>query len=396
MGAEKEAMRTQVLIIGGGPSGALLSHILSVHGIENVVLERQTKAYVLARIRAGVLEPGTVDLLREYGLATRLDREGHVHNGIRIEWPGYASFVIDGARFTGRKLVAYGQNYITEDLYAALDAAGHGIVEQAESVSLHNLSSGKPSVTYEKEGRLYRIDCDFIAGCDGFHGVSRRAVRASDLKTFEKVYPFGWLGILSETPPLSDIIYAYHERGFALASQRGPTLSRYYIQCPASDRPEDWPDDRFWAELKARFPQSIAAQIKIGHAVEKSIAPLRSFVCEPMQYGPLYLVGDAAHIVPPTGAKGLNLAISDVYYLSRALCSYYASNSSSLLSEYSATALKRVWGAVRLSWWLTTLLHVFPNEDSFQSKIRNSEYDYLTRSERAQAALAEQFVGLPL
>jgi len=388
-------MRTQVAIIGGGPSGLLLAHILDLRGISSIVLERKTKAYVLERIRAGVLEAGTVALLREHGLGARMDRDGHVHDGIRIQWPGYDTFLIDGPRYTGRSMMAYGQTQITEDLYEAREAAGGQLVEEAENVALHDLKSGAPYVIYEKDGRTHRIDCDFIAGCDGFHGVSRESIPASARKNFEKVYPFGWLGIMSETAPLPDIMYAYHERGFALASQRGPALSRYYVQCPASDKPEDWSDDRFWSELKARFPSEIAAQIITGPSIEKSIAPLRSFVCEPMQYGNLFLAGDAAHIVPPTGAKGLNLAVSDVFYLSRALGAYYEQKSSELLAEYSQTALKRVWGAVRLSWWLTTLLHVFPGEDPFQNKLRANEFEYLTKSEHAQATLAEQFVGLP-
>lgn len=389
-------MRTQVAIVGGGPSGLLLSHILALNGIDSIVLERKSKAYVLGRIRAGVLEAGTVDLLRQYGLGDRLDREGHVHNGIRIEWPGHTPFLIDGYRFTGKTMMAYGQTQITEDLYAVREKAAGQIVEEAESVTLHDLKSPRPYVTYVKDGKVQRLDCDFIAGCDGFHGVSRQTIPAEVRSAYERVYPFGWLGILSETPPLSDIVYAYHERGFALASQRGPKLSRYYVQCPVTDSPEDWTDDRFWRELKARFPVDIAHQIVTGPSIEKSIAPLRSFVSEPMQYGALYLAGDAAHIVPPTGAKGLNLAVSDVFYLSRALCAFYTDHRSDLLESYSDTALMRVWSAVRLSWWLTTLLHVFPGEDSFAAKIRRNEFDYLTRSEHAQATLAEQFVGLPL
>jgi p-hydroxybenzoate 3-monooxygenase len=388
-------LRTQVAIIGGGPSGLLLSHILDLNGIGSIVLERKSKAYVLERIRAGVLEAGTVELLRQYGLGARMDREGHVHDGIRIKWPGYDTFLIDGHRFTGKTMMAYGQTQITEDLYSAREAAGGHIVEEAEDVALHDLKSGRPYVTYLKEGKTQRVDCDFIAGCDGFHGVSRQSIPADARRAYERVYPFGWLGIMSETPPLDDIIYAYSERGFALASQRGPKLSRYYVQCPTTDSPEDWADERFWHELKARFPADTAAQIVTGPTIEKSIAPLRSFVSEPMQYGALYLAGDAAHIVPPTGAKGLNLAVSDVFYLSRALCAFYADRRSDLLESYSETALRRVWNAVRLSWWLTTLLHVFPGEDPFPAKLRCNEFDYLTRSEHAQATLAEQFVGLP-
>jgi p-hydroxybenzoate 3-monooxygenase len=388
-------LRTQVAIIGGGPSGLLLSHILDLNGIDSIVIERKSKAYVLERIRAGVLEAGTVELLRQCGLGARMDREGHVHDGVRIQWPGYDTFLIDGRRFTGKTMMAYGQTQITEDLFAAREKAAGQIVEEAEGVALHDLTSARPYVTYVTAGQAHRVDCDFIAGCDGFHGVSRQSIPAEARRSYERVYPFGWLGIMSETPPLHDIIYAYSERGFALASQRGPMLSRYYVQCPTTDSAEDWPDERFWRELKARFPDEIASRIVTGPSIEKSIAPLRSFVSEPMQYGALYLAGDAAHIVPPTGAKGLNLAVSDVVFLSRALCAFYADRRPDLLEAYSETALRRIWNAVRLSWWLTTLLHVFPGEDSFQAKIRYNEFDYLTRSEHAQATLAEQFVGLP-
>jgi len=363
-------LRTQVAIIGGGPAGLLLSHILDLNGIGSVVFERKSKAHVLERTRAGVLEAGTAELLRQCGLGVRMDREGHIHDGIRIEWPGYDTFLIDGRRFTGKTLMAYGQTQITEDLYAAREAAGGQIVEEADGVTLHDLSSAHPYVTYANASKEHRVDCDFIAGCDGFHGVSRQSIPAEVRRTYERAYPFGWLGIMSETPPLNDIIYGYSMRGFALASQRGPNLSRYYVQCPATDSPEDWPDDRFWCELKARFPADLASKIITGPSIEKSVAPLRSFVSEPMQYGRLYLAGDAAHIVPPIGAKGLNLAVSDVFYLSRALCGFYADGRSDLLECYSATALKRVWSAVRLSWWLTSLLHVFPGEDSFLANIR--------------------------
>ena len=388
-------MRTNVAIIGSGPSGLLLSHILHLNGIGSVVLERQSKARVLSRIRAGVLEYGTTDLLRRVGLGKRMDREGHVHDGIRVVWPGFEPFMIDTEKFTGRPMMAYGQTAITEDLYAAREAADGQIVEEAANVALHDLTGDSPHVTYEKDGQTHRIDCDFVAGCDGFHGISRRSIPDDVLSTYEKVYPFGWLGIMSETPPLPDIFYAYHDRGFALASQRSPRLSRYYVQCPVTDRVEDWSDDRFWTELKARFPRDMADQIVTGPSIEKSIAPLRSFVSEPMRYGRLFLAGDAAHIVPPTGAKGLNLAVSDVFYLSRGLIDHYRTGSDGYLDSYSDTALDRVWSAVRLSWWLTTLLHVFPEEEPFQKKIRLNDYAYLTRSEHAQATLAEQFVGLP-
>lgn len=389
-------MRTQVAIIGGGPAGLMLSHILAAHSISSIVIERRTRSHVLKRIRAGILEAGTVQMLREYGLGVGLDRDGTPHDGVLIEWPGHAATLIDGPRYAGKTMTVYGQTQITEDLYAARTAAGQILIEEAEDVSLQGLTSGAPWVTYHKNGALERIDCDFVAGCDGFHGVSRISIPDSERTEFERVYPFGWLGVLANVPPLEHVIYASSERGFALASQRGPTLSRYYIQVPLTDGVDDWSDDRFWSELSLRFPEHWARKIVTGPSIEKSIAPLRSFVAEPMQYGRLFLAGDAAHIVPPTGAKGLNLAFSDVHYLSRALATFYRDGEESLLQSYSNTALRRVWGAVRLSWWLTTLLHVFPDETRFDRRIRENEYAHLASSEAAQANLAQQFVGLPL
>jgi p-hydroxybenzoate 3-monooxygenase len=389
-------VRTQVAIIGGGPSGLMLSHILAAHSVSSVVIERRTRRHVLARIRAGVLESGTVRLLREYGLSAGLDRRGTPHDGVLIEWPGHPATLIDGPRYAGKSMMVYGQTLITEDLYAARTAAGQTIIEEAEGVALHGLTSRAPFVTYEKIGQRHRIDCDFIAGCDGFHGVSRVSIPAAQRTEYERVYPFGWLGVLAKVPPLAHVIYAYSERGFALASQRGPELSRYYVQVPLSDRTADWSDEQFWSELRLRFPTHWANKIVTGRAIEKSIAPLRSFVTEPMQYGRLFLAGDAAHIVPPTGAKGLNLAFSDVHYLSRALATFYRNGEESLLESYSNTALRRVWGAIRLSWWLTTLLHVFPDETKFDRKVRENEYVHLASSEAALANLAQQFVGLPL
>jgi p-hydroxybenzoate 3-monooxygenase len=388
-------MRTQVAIIGAGPAGLLLSHILHRSGIDSIVLERQTRAHVLERIRAGVLEAGTIALLREVGLGERMDREGHPHDGSWIAWEGRPRFLIDTRKYTGKPMMAYGQTAITEDLFAARDAAGGKIVDEAADVRLHELTSSKPYVTYEKGGDQVRIDCDYVAGCDGYHGVSRPSIPADTIKTYDKGYPFGWLGIMSETPPYPDICYCYHSRGFALASQRSPMLSRYYIQCDLDDKIDDWPDDRFWAEFLARCPPDMAGSIVTGPSIEKSIAPLRSFVAEPMRYGRLFLAGDAAHIVPPTGAKGLNLAVSDVFYLSRALIEAYRKGNAAYLDAYSDTALRRVWGAARMSWWLTMLLHRFPNETPFEEQMRLNQFDYLHASEHAAATLAEQYVGLP-
>jgi p-hydroxybenzoate 3-monooxygenase len=389
-------MRTQVAIIGGGPAGMLLSHILDRNGIDSIVLERQTRAHVLQRIRAGVLENGSVNLLREVGLGERMDRDGHPHHGSAIAWEGRERFFIDTKKFTGKIMMTYGQTALTEDLYAARDAAGGKAIDQAGNAQLHDLTSNRPYVTYEKDGATHRVDCDFIAGCDGFHGVSRTAIPPTLIKTYEKGYPFGWLGIMSETPPFPEMVYCHHSRGFALASMRNPMLSRYYIQCDLDETVENWPDERFWQEFKARVPKDMAEAIVTGPSIEKSIAPLRSFVSEPMRYGSLFLAGDAAHIVPPTGAKGLNLAISDVYYLSRALIEFYRGGKTNHLDSYSDTALHRVWGAARMSWWMTMLLHRFPEEPPFEKQMRLNQFDYLCSSESAQASLAEQYAGLPL
>jgi p-hydroxybenzoate 3-monooxygenase len=388
-------MRTQVAIIGGGPAGLLLSHLLAQHGIDSIVLERQSRSHVLRRIRAGVLEAGTIELLRAVGLGERMDREGRVHDGTMIAWPGRPRFLIDTRKHTGRPMMAYGQTAITEDLYAAREAAGRQVIDEAANVQPHELTSDRPYVTFEKGGSSHRVDCDYVAGCDGFHGVSRQTIPNHVLRTFEKGYPFGWLGIMSETPPFPDIVYCYHPRGFALASMRGPMLSRYYIQCDLDTRIEDWPDTRFWEEFKARIPKDMADAIVTGPSTEKSIAPLRSFVAEPMRYGRLFLAGDAAHIVPPTGAKGLNLAVSDVFYLSRALAEAYKRGNMRNLDGYSDMALRRVWNAVRLSWWLTNLLHRFPDESPFDQRMKENQFDYLVSSVHAQASLAEQYVGLP-
>ncbi|HEX9466515.1 MAG TPA: 4-hydroxybenzoate 3-monooxygenase [Alphaproteobacteria bacterium] len=388
-------MRTQVAIIGGGPAGLLLSHMLDREGIDSIVLERQSRAYVLRRIRAGVLEAGTVELLRAVGLGERMDREGRIHDGSVIAWSGRGRLLIDTRKHTGKPMMAYGQTAITEDLYAARDAAGGQIIDEAADVQIHESTSERPYVTFVKAGRAERIDCDYVAGCDGSHGISRQAIPPSVLRTFEKGYPFGWLGIMSETPPYPDICYCYHPRGFALASQRSPKLSRYYIQCDLSTTIAEWPDDRFWAEFKARCPKDMADQIVTGPSIEKSIAPLRSFVAEPLRYGRLFLAGDAGHIVPPTGAKGLNLAVSDVFYLWRGLVESFKRGNARYLDSYSDMALRRVWSATRLSWWLTNLLHRFPDDTPFDERMKENQLDYLAASAPGLASLAEQYVGLP-
>jgi len=388
-------MRTQVAIIGGGPAGLLLSHILDRNGIDSVVLERQTRQHVLRRVRAGVLEAGTCELLRAVGLGERMDREGHPHDGAAIAWEGRKCFFLDTKKYTGKRMMVYGQTAITEDLYTARDTAGGQIIDEAGDVQLHDLTSSRPNVTYDKGGKTFQIDCDYIVGCDGYHGISRRSIPTSRQRTFEKTYPFGWLGIMSETPPLGGFTYCCHSRGFALASMRNSMLSRYYIQCDLTDRLEEWPDARIWQELKARCPKEMAEAIVTGPSTEKSIVPLRSFIAEPMRYGRLFLAGDAAHIVPPTGAKGLNLAVSDVFYLSRAFIEAYRSRKIHYLDCYSDMALRRVWRAARLSWRLTVLLHRFPDETPFEQRMRQDEFDYLTTAEGAQASLAEQYVGLP-
>ncbi|MBD3764492.1 MAG: 4-hydroxybenzoate 3-monooxygenase [Rhodobacterales bacterium] len=388
-------MRTQVAIIGGGPAGLLLSQLLNLAGVETVVIERKSRDYVLSRIRAGVLEWGTVELLRQARAGDRMDREGILHGGCLMS-DGDRVFRIDFHQGAGRPVMVYGQTEVTRDLYAAQDALGATILHECEDVALHDLDGEAPFVTLTRHGQPLRVDCAYVAGCDGFHGVSRPAIPASVRREFEKVYPFGWLGVLSATPPVSDeLIYARHDRGFALASMRSPVLSRYYIQVPLTDRVEDWPDDRFWAELKRRLPADVAARLVTGPAIEKSIAPLRSFVCEPMRWGRLFLCGDAAHIVPPTGAKGLNLAASDVHYLSRALIAACTRGDLAGIDRYSAEALARVWKAMRFSWQLTMLLHRFPDHSPYERGMQEAELDWLRNSPIARAALAENYTGLP-
>ena len=376
-----------------------MSESLHRQGIESIVLERSSREHVLSRIRAGVLESTTVDVLRDNGLAERMDREGHAHDGMRIAWAGRDSFFVDTFSTLGRRFMVYGQTQIQEDLFAAADRRRQPVLCEVQGVVLHGFdgsAGAQPHVTFVQGGQAQRIDCEFIAGCDGFHGVSRKSIPASVLKEYEKVYPFGWLGVMARVKPLPDVTYANHPRGFALASYRSEMLSRFYIQVPLDHQVQDWPDERFWPELKARFPAELAAAITEGPSIEKSIAPLRSFVAEPMRHGNLFLVGDAAHIVPPTGAKGLNLAASDVKYLSSALIKFYLDKSPEGLDTYSARALRRVWKAERFSWWLTSLMHRFPDSEGFGQKMQEAELDYLVNSAAASTTLAENYVGLPL
>ena len=399
-------MRTQVGIIGAGPAGLLLAQLLHKQGIESVIVERQSRAHVEARIRAGVLEQGTVKLLREAGVHERMDREGLIHAGISLAFADRQER-IDLHNLTGGSTVmVYGQTEVTRDLIQArLDAGGiiefetpALAVEDYAVVSLEvrpGMVTGPARVIYEKAGKRQELLCDFVAGCDGYHGVARTSTGADKLSLFEKIYPFGWLGILADTPPVDEeLIYANHARGFALCSMRSHSLSRYYVQCSLEDRVENWSDEAFWAELRRRLPPAIAEKLVTGPRLEMSIAPLRSFVAEPMRIGRLFLAGDAAHIVPPTGAKGLNLAAADVFYLSRALIAYYAEKRTDLLDRYSATCLRRVWKAIRFSWWLTAMMHKF-DDDPINYRLQLAELDYLTSSVAGRTTLAENYVGLP-
>ena len=388
-------MRAKVVIIGGGPSGLLLSRFLSLDGIDNIVLEKQSKSHVIGRIRAGVLESGTTKMLQKAGVSGRLNKEGFVHDGIQLSFKNHG-FRIDLKKLTNKHVTVYGQTEVTKDLYEKIEKENNNIINNVDDVLPQDLDQKNPFVTFKKDGVENKIKCDFVAGCDGYHGISRQVIPQNLTKIYEKVYPFGWLGILSETPPVSDeLIYANHGNGFALASMRNSNLSRYYIQTPITDKIENWTDKKFWEELKKRLPTHAADTLITGKSIEKSIAPLRSFVCEPMSWQKLFLVGDAAHIVPPTGAKGLNLAVSDVYYLYNGLKKHYLLNIDNDLKLYSQIALSRVWKAIRFSWWMTTTFHKFPEQTDFDQCIQDSELAYLENSIASQTVLAENYVGLP-
>ncbi len=388
-------MRTQIAIIGGGPSGLLLGQLLHRAGIETVVLERHTKAHVLSRIRAGVLEQGLVDQMHEAGVGARVDAEGLQHRGTVLSWEN-ERLRIDFTRFTHHPVIVYGQTELTHDLYDAREAAGAETLFEVDDVVLHDLDRDAPYVTFTHDGKTKRLDCDFVAGCDGFHGISRQSIPESVRTEYEKVYPFGWLGILSETPPVHhELIYSNSERGFALCSQRHAHLSRYYIQCDLIDDPAKWSDQAFWDELRRRIPDEDAERLITGPSIEKSIAPLRSFVSEPMRWGRLFLCGDAAHIVPPTGAKGLNSAASDVHYLFDGLKRHYADQDDSALESYSDRALARIWKVVRFSWWMTSILHQFPGQTPFDLKMQRAELAFLREDDAAQEVMARNYVGLP-
>ena len=389
-------MKIQVAIIGAGPAGLLLGHLLRAEGIETIVVERASADYVLGRIRAGVLERTTTDLMDRLGLAERMHAEGLPHDGFNLA-DGERTIRIDIAGLTGKQVMVYGQTELTRDLMEAAPGRGLEVVYEAADVAIHDFESDTPSITYQKDGTTHRIEAEFICGCDGFHGPSRQAVPAAVGRSYEKVYPFGWLGVLADVPPCNhELIYANHERGFALASMRSEIRSRYYVQVPLDEKLEEWPDERFWDELETRLGPEVAPHVTRGPSIEKSIAPLRSFVFEPMRSGRLLLAGDSAHIVPPTGAKGLNLAASDVTYLSDALIAYFKHRDRDAIAGYSAKALARVWKSERFSWQLTMLMHRFPDSSTFDRRIQVAELDYIASSVAAQTAIAENYVGLPL
>jgi p-hydroxybenzoate 3-monooxygenase len=381
-------MRTQVAIVGAGPAGLMLGKLLELSGIDSIIIERKSAEYVLGRIRAGVLEEGAMELLDAAGVGTRMRREGLVHTGVELSFDGDVRRI----DFGDRKVMVYGQTEVTRDLMEARRAE---TVYEADNVAIHDFHAERPRVTYRLGGQVHQIECDFVAGCDGYHGVSRASIPASDLRTYERVYPFGWLGVLVDQPPVGDeLIYAHHERGFALCSMRSRTRSRYYVQVPMTERVEDWSDDRFWDELRSRLNPDTAAALKTGPSIEKSIAPLRSFVAEPLRHGRLFLAGDAAHIVPPTGAKGLNLAMHDVKALAEALTCFYRRGSNAGIDGYSGRALQRIWLAERFSWWMTSLLHTFPETGAFGRRIQRAEFDYLAHSDAARQSFAENYCGL--
>jgi p-hydroxybenzoate 3-monooxygenase len=389
--------RTQVGIVGGGPAGSLLAYLLHLQGVESVILELRSKEYVLGRIRAGVIEYGSGEILKQAGLGARMEAEGFIHEGVNLAFADRMERV-DFEGLTGKHVIIYGQTQLQKDLYDALDDAGITLIDQAGDVAIHDVETTSPRATYTREGSTNTLECDFVVGCDGVHGTSRDVIPATARRSYERLYPFVWVGVLSETPPVNDeLIYANHPDGFALCSMRNENLSRYYVQGAADDTPEDWPDELFWETLRSRLPDHAAEDLITGPSIEKSVTPLRSWVSEPLSHGRLFLAGDAAHIVPPTGAKGLNLAISDVIYLAEALTGYYRNGSESGLDGYSERALSRVWKAVRFSWWMTSTLHRFPGmSDDFDRRIQQTELEYLFSSESAQRAMAENYVGLPL
>jgi len=389
-------LRHQVVIIGAGPAGLLLGCLLDKVGINNIILERQTKDYVLARIRAGILEQTTVDMLHYVGAGARLQADGIPHHGVNIAFGQEVENIALGASTGGKVVTAYGQTEVTKDLYDLRMKNGSPVIYSAENVSISDFDSDNPTVSYDQDGKTTTIDCELIAGCDGYHGVSRASIPQSAINVFEKIYPFGWLGLLADTPPVStEVVYANAERGFALCSMRSMTRSRYYIQCGVDDHVDNWSDDAFWDELKRRLPAQLADEIITGPSLEKSIAPLRSFVAEPLRFGRLVLAGDAAHVVPPTGAKGLNLAFSDIHYLYEAMKAFFADGDNGALDQYSLKALNRVWKTERFSWYLTNLTHRF-NDDPFEQRMKEAELAYITSSEAGRQTLAENYVGLPL